>query len=317
MPFSPFGIGTVSRQVEPQLPEFLYALSQSDGADPTRDSDTGRPAVRNGEFEGELGLIVQQDHQYWQQQTGAPTDPQPGNIPGGKRDTVKGADFNNGALQGFAVDSGVLEVQSAALSVGAASLGKDAAAVFYADEYRPVYFEIAAQVKVQKPTAGWKANAYVIFDYFSPTDFKFAGINVATNKLEMGHRTATGWVVDVQAAAPGQLKADTFYSVLVAINGNTVTVSVDNRLAFTHTFAARMLNGEPVGLSKGLVGMGSDNARGVFDNIALQVLPPQLTLDSLEDFDDGLAQQFTGAQGGTLVGRGRALRVDGGIRGVL
>jgi hypothetical protein len=42
VPFSPFGIATVSRQVEPQLPEFLYALSQSDGADPTRDYDTGR-----------------------------------------------------------------------------------------------------------------------------------------------------------------------------------------------------------------------------------------------------------------------------------
>ena len=83
MPFSPFGISTVSRQVEPQLPEFLYALSASDGADPTRDTDTGRPAARNGEFEGELGLVVQQDHGVWQQQTGGPTDPQPGNVPGG------------------------------------------------------------------------------------------------------------------------------------------------------------------------------------------------------------------------------------------
>ena len=41
VPFSPFGIDTVSRQVHPFLPEFLYALSASDGADPTRDFDTG------------------------------------------------------------------------------------------------------------------------------------------------------------------------------------------------------------------------------------------------------------------------------------
>ena len=41
VPFAPFGIATVSRQVEPLLPEFLYALSRSHGADPTRDYDTG------------------------------------------------------------------------------------------------------------------------------------------------------------------------------------------------------------------------------------------------------------------------------------
>ena len=114
----------------------------------------------------------------------------------------------------------------------------------------------------------------------------------------MGHRTATGWVVDVQSTAPAQLKPDTFYSVLVAVNGSTVTVSVAGKVAFTYTFAARMLNGAAVGLNKGLVGMGSDNSRGVFDNVALQVLPPQLTYDGTEDFGDGQAQQFTGAQGG-------------------
>ena len=36
----------------------------------------------------------------------------------------------------------------------------------------------------------------MIFDYFSPTDFKFAGIDVALNKVVVGHRTAQGWVID-------------------------------------------------------------------------------------------------------------------------
>ena len=75
---------------------------------------------------------------------GGPTDPQPGNIPGGKRDVLNGADFNNGTLSAFAVDSGVWEVQLGALSVSAASLGQDAAAVFYHDEYLPVCYELAA-----------------------------------------------------------------------------------------------------------------------------------------------------------------------------
>ena len=50
VPFAPFGIATVSRQVPPQLSEFLYALSRADGADPTRwhrhDRRPGVPAAQ-------------------------------------------------------------------------------------------------------------------------------------------------------------------------------------------------------------------------------------------------------------------------------
>ena len=57
----------------------------------------------------------------------------------------------------------------------------------------------------------------MIFDYFSPTDFKFAGIDVSTNKFVMGHRDSSGWVDDAQT--PMQLKPDTHYELLVAVNG--------------------------------------------------------------------------------------------------
>ena len=60
-----------------------------------------------------------------------------------------------------------------------------------------------------------------------------------------------------------------------------------------------MIDGVAYGLNKGMVGVGSDNSRGVFDNVAVQVLPPQLTLDHTEDFDDGVANLFTGDQTGT------------------
>ena len=42
-PFSPFGMATVSRTVQPQLPEYLYALSKSEGADQTLESDWPAP----------------------------------------------------------------------------------------------------------------------------------------------------------------------------------------------------------------------------------------------------------------------------------
>ncbi|MEE4145468.1 MAG: hypothetical protein V2I26_11755, partial [Halieaceae bacterium] len=78
IPFSPFGKGTVSRDANPQLLDYLYRLSAADGADQTRAADTGSDPARNGEPNGEIGLVTQKDAA-WQAQTGAPGDPQPGN----------------------------------------------------------------------------------------------------------------------------------------------------------------------------------------------------------------------------------------------
>ncbi len=310
VPFAPFGLGTVSRQLAPGLKEFLYALSKAQGADPTRTEDGGDPA-RNGEPNGEIGLVTQQDTA-WQDQTGGPTDPQPGNIPGGDRDVLRSADFNNGTNNAFLADSGVWQVSSGRLAVASTSSHSDAVAVFYHDAYLPVYYEVIASITTVKPTGGWNANAYVIFDYFSPTDFKFAGINVSTNKFEMGVRDASGW--SVVAQQPVLIKPDVIYSMLVAVNGTTVTVSVDGAFAFTWTFPVRIVDGVRFGLNQGLLGAGSNNARGTFDNVAVRVLPPAITLDIDETFDDGQAQVFTGPSAGawTVMPAGRYETTAGG-----
>jgi hypothetical protein len=58
-----------------------------------------------------------------------------------------------------------------------------------------------------------------------------------------------------------------------------------------------------------MVGVGSNNSRGAFDNIRVQILPPQVTLNTLEDFNDGVADFFTGDSTG-------AWSVNGGRYGV-
>jgi Ca2+-binding RTX toxin-like protein len=291
VPFAPFGEATVSRTVMPFLPEFLYALSAGDGADPTR---TGLDPIRNGEPDGEMGLVLQPDYA-WQDQTGAPSDPQPGNIPGGQRDVLRSAGFGDNTLQGFAIDSGVWEVQSGALKVSASSLGKDAAAVFNINDPLPGYYEFLASIKLEKPTAGWKANAFILFDYFSDTDFKFAGIDGSTNKLVMGHRTEAGWIYDVQT--PFTVKIGTFYSMKLAVNGLNATLVVNNKTVFSYTYQARVIDGISYTLNAGMVGVGSNNSRGSFDNIIVQILPPQYTFQRTEDFSDGTANDFSVDQG--------------------
>ena len=145
----------------------------------------------------------------------------------------------------------------------------------------------------------------MIFDYQSPTDFKFAGINVSLDKIQLGRRTAAGWQVDIQAANV-RLRADEYYSLLVAVNGLVVTVTVNNSQSFSYAYAPRMIDGVASNLNWGYVGFGSENARGKLDNVQVKVLERPFTLQTTEDFEDGNANLFTGLEtGGWQVSAGR------------
>jgi Ca2+-binding RTX toxin-like protein len=291
VPFAPFGEFTITRAVFPNLFEFLYDLSASLGADPTRSADTGNLAERNGEPDGELGLVTQKDGGLWQDQTGAPIDPQPGNIPGGERLTLRGVDFNGGTAEGFAVDSGQWQVTQGRLEVSPTLLGEDAVSVFHVGEYLPGYFEMTATINAGKPTAGFKSNAYMIFDYHSPTDFKFAGVNISTDKLQIGHRDALGWHVDVQT--PARLKPNTDYNMLLALNGVTATLLIDGTMVFSHAFAPRTdPDGFTYGLNAGFVGIGAENSIARIDNVVVQKLKPEVTFEHGDDFIDGVAERL-------------------------
>ncbi len=90
VPFSQFGMPAVSRTLQPFLPEFLYALSKSDGADPTLGIRYGGVPARNGEPFGELSLVLQHDDA-WHQQVGPPFNEMPENLGGTGIDVMKTA----------------------------------------------------------------------------------------------------------------------------------------------------------------------------------------------------------------------------------
>jgi hypothetical protein len=115
----------------------------------------------------------------------------------------------------------------------------------------------------------------------------------------MGHRDATGWHIDVQGAVQGGVKPDKWYNMLIAVNGLNVTLVVNNNSVFQHTYAPRIVDGYTYALNWGMVGMGSNNAQGSFDNVRVQILPPQVTFENTEDFTDGAADLFTGGSSGT------------------
>ncbi|MHC4281808.1 MAG: hypothetical protein ACYSWZ_02365, partial [Planctomycetota bacterium] len=295
VPYAPFGMASVSRTMQPFLPDFLYALSAGDGADPTRPGDTGADVLRNGEPDAEMGLVLQKDFA-WQAQTGAPADPQAGNIPGGPRDVLRSATFNDETTQGFSADVGLWKVAYGRYYVEPEVLGGEALSVWHHDQTVPSYFELTATVSPAKPIAGYKANAYILFDYYSDEDFKFVGLNSSTNKIEIGQRTADGW--EVLIFANMQIKDGQNYNLLLALNGTTATIVVNNGDALSYSFAPRIdVYGLPHNLNEGMVGLGANNAKAAMDNINIRVIPPQITLTATDEFD--VDPKLVGGETGT------------------
>ena len=303
VPFAPFGAFHISRTLQPQLAEFLYDLSKSDGADQTTpdyvqyvadlaaDNSIDEPDPdRNFEPYGELGMIRQQDYG-WHDQTGAPADPQAGNIPGGKRDVMRAEDFEDSTTTAFAVEKGTWSVTGGRYEAFS-GIGEEAVSLFHVDAWLPDYTEILATVNMDKDKAGYESNAFIVFDFQSDTDFKFAGVDAGLNKLRIGHRTAEGWHVQSNM----QLRDGTDYDLTVALNGMNVTLVVDGIESMTYTFT------DP--LNDGMIGVATDSAVSRFDNVVVQKLEPGVAFEITEDFSDGSADLFTSQTGGWLVNAG-------------
>ncbi|WP_407493414.1 hypothetical protein [Pseudooceanicola sp. MF1-13] len=303
VPFSPFGAFHISRSLQPQLAEYLLDLSEADGADRTgpdlglylehksEDVKTYDPdADRNLEPFGELGMVRQQDFD-WGDQTGAPADPQAGNIQG-KREIMRRALFSdeplqgggggnggngggNGNAQGFAATAGTWQVQSGSFDADPVILGEEAVSLFHLGEQQPEYMELLATVNMEKDKQGWGSNGFVIFDYQDENTFKFAGVDAATDKIQIGERTIDGWNVLTQSNM--QMRDGTNYNLTVALNGTLATIYVNGQNATSHNF------GDP--LNDGYIGLATNGARASFDNWQVQKLPPVITFENTYGFD--------------------------------
>src|SRR5262249_35208537 len=311
--FARFGEATVSRTVQPQMYQYLYDLSASDGADNTWSDTHSGDQVRNGEPLGELGLITHVDNYptaNWHDQTGAPNQPQAGNLPGGKRDVLRSASYGPGDKLGalVPVNGNFVVAKTGGVQASPTAAGQSSFAIFNDNAYLPNYFEITAQASVGKPTGGSQSNAFIIFDYVSATNFKFAGIDGFTNKIEIGHYDAgsnggvgngnNGWVVDTQT--PFQIQNNQTYGLFLALNGNIATLIVNNSTTITFTFPWHVVDGVNFGLNYGgIVGIGSNNATSTFNNIVVQVPSPQTTFTYTETFTGGTEKYFAPTTSGT------------------
>jgi hypothetical protein len=153
VPFAPFGMATVSRTLQPQLAEFLYALSASDGADPTRAADTGSPP----------GSATASPRASWASSArrtspGRP-DRRPGRPAGRQHPRRQARRAALGQLQrrhdaGRGADSGTWQVSGGTLQVAATSNKADAVAVYQVGDALPSYYEVLATIKRRQADGG-------------------------------------------------------------------------------------------------------------------------------------------------------------------
>ena len=291
----PFGIATVSRQVQRRGCPSSSTRSRRATAPTRRATPTpaqrSRGRARNGEPTARSASSPSRITAYWQDADRRPDRSAARQHPRRRGATCcVGATSTTARMTAFAVDTRRRGRSRAARSRSRPrSLGQDAAAVFYLDEYLPIYYEIVG--------AGHDAEA----------DRRLEGERLRHLRLLLADRlqvrrhrrldrTSSSWATATRPAGTSTAQAA---GAGLGEGGHLVRPARRRQRhdgdgarstatqAFTHTFAPRIIDGEPVGLNKGFVGVGSDNSRGSWDNFIVQALPPQLTLDTQTSFTGG------------------------------
>ncbi|MCA9041577.1 MAG: hypothetical protein KDA65_14585 [Planctomycetaceae bacterium] len=134
----------------------------------------------------------------------------------------------------------------------------------------PANIDIAARIS-SKNGVSVENNGYIIFDYHHEQDFKYAGYDANTNQWLIGH--FQGDWTDVKAMVDWDDTARTinmnqWYSLNVALNGTSVSLTVDGEAIASYDFGTA--------LNQGGIGLAQYNAFTWFDDFSITDATPSL-----------------------------------------
>ncbi len=110
--------------------------------------------------------------------------------------------------------------------------------------------------------AGLYKNGFIVFDYQSPDDFKYAGAWAGADRWAIGE-VVDGELVDV-ATVDEVIKEGPAYELQIWIEDSTLTFLVEGQQKLQHTFDDL--------IDDGSIGIASNNARSRFDQVAVMQL---------------------------------------------
>nr|WP_261360822.1 S8 family peptidase [Aeoliella straminimaris] len=173
-------------------------------------------------------------------------------------------DFNDAVADYFDIRSGAWTVESSRYRV-VPILDQDGVSTVRLSEALPSSVEIQATMNADDVTPNRFSNGFVIYDYQSPTNFKFAGGYVASNLWLIGHRDSTGWITDVAYSEP--ISPWTDYDLQVILEGTQVRLLVDGAEKLVRQYSDDLTDGD--------VGVGTRDALAYFDDVYVGAYMPQ------------------------------------------
>ncbi|WP_144994734.1 LamG domain-containing protein [Polystyrenella longa] len=204
---------------------------------------------------------------------------------------IAAEDFEDGTADDFTEnDSNLWSVQNVGgnkvYQSGGAGTLELATSVIETEDELPNAFSVSADMKAVSGSGRWH-DGFIIFDYVSDSDFKYAGAFVGQNQWVIGHYEGdfSNRLAQVDLDDVGKtIDVNTVYNLTVFIQGQTATLFVDGDEVLDAKFT-----GEGT-LKKGQVGVMSFNAQTQFDNICVTEADAPLFK---ETFQDGIADDFT------------------------
>jgi hypothetical protein len=207
--------------------------------------------------------------------------------------------FDDNIAHGFVSQSGSWSVNGGRYSAAPSFVGGDEVSLLQVSGALPDSLELDVTMNAAAATGSNFSNGFAIFDYQSPTNFKFAGAFIGLQEWVVGHRDANGWEIDALLNDP-TITAGTDYGLTVLLQGDQATLLVNGMSKVTYAYTTAF---------SGSVGVGTQNSVSQFDNLAAQqYVPPSApdgTLPIQENFDDGTAQYFAPQLGNWSVSSGR------------
>ena len=213
-------------------------------------------------------------------------------------------DFDDGAAGLFAPQSGTWFVNGIGRyrAEPAPAPGTDAVSLLTPDEPLPAAFRVGATIRGRTGAAGTLKNAVLVFDYRGPDDFKFAGGFFGADQWRIGHVAGGAWVTDASVARVINTQVD--YNVVLVIEGERAVLSVGGVEMVRFDFQTA------TDLRDGLLGLGTHNAVAVFDDLVVEESVAAAALPHVDDFNDGVARDFTPVQGVWFVNQAGRYRAE-------
>jgi len=171
-------------------------------------------------------------------------------------------DFEDGVADYFEPVLGTWEVAGARYSV-TPQANQDGISTLRIEGPMPANLEYRVTMNAEGVSTGRLSNAFLVFDYQGPTDFKFAGSFVGIDHWTIGRRTGSGWYEDAVIEEPVDALVD--YALrLVIENDSDVALYVDGALKVAHGYSGSLCDGK--------LGLVTQNALAHFDDVIVEEL---------------------------------------------